>query len=271
MNGKVYYNEHDPKISRWLKQLIADGHLPAGDVDTRSIEDVTPGELDGYRQCHFFAGIGGWALAAQQAGWPADRELWSGSCPCQPFSQAGARTGFADERHLWPAWHWLIQECQPPTIVGEQVASKDANPWLDLVQADLEALGYAFGATAFPAAGVGSPQIRDRIYWMADAAFGEERWPREGVEGEAGQDRGRRPDGALSHSWRHPDWVVCSDGRYRPIEPGSEPLAHGVPARVELLRGYGNAVCVPAAREFLSFHPVFDVQPNRHDEELVGA
>lgn len=169
MNGYVYYNELDPAAAAWLRQLIADGHLPAGDVDERSIEDVVPSDLHGYRQCHFFAGIGGWALALAIAGWPSDRPVWTGSCPCQPFSAAGARAGFADERHLWPAWQHLIAQCRPATIFGEQVASTAVGPWLDLVQADVEGMGYAFGSVAFPAASIGAPHIRDRTYWVADA------------------------------------------------------------------------------------------------------
>ena len=50
--GRDYYNEHDPFAAAWLRQLIAAGALPAGDVDERSIEDVTPADLAGYRHCH---------------------------------------------------------------------------------------------------------------------------------------------------------------------------------------------------------------------------
>lgn len=164
----AYYNEIDPYAAQWLRNLIAAGLIAPGDVDERSIEDVHPDDLKAYTQCHFFAGIGAWSLALRRAGWPDDRPIWTGSCPCQPFSSAGAQAGFDDERHLWPAFHWLIQERRPGVVAGEQVASKDAEPWLDLVQADLEALGYAFGAVPFPAAGIGAPNIRDRLYWVAD-------------------------------------------------------------------------------------------------------
>ena len=95
------------------------------------------------------------------------------SCPCQPFSAAGKGEGFADERHLWPAAYHLVSQCRPERIVGEQVASKDTNPWLDLVQVDLEALGYAFGCVPFPSAGVGAPHIRDRAYWCAGVTQGD--------------------------------------------------------------------------------------------------
>jgi DNA (cytosine-5)-methyltransferase 1 len=168
----AYYNEIDPKAAAWLRELIKQGHIAHGVVDERSISDVKPNELVGFTQCHFFAGIGGWSLALRLAGWPDDRPVWTGSCPCQPFSAAGRRGGMSDERHLWPHWHHLINQCRPATVFGEQVASKDGLGWLDLVSADMEATGYAFAAADLCAAGVGAPHIRQRLWFvgMADSA-----------------------------------------------------------------------------------------------------
>jgi len=172
----VYYNEFDKKAAAWLRELIKAGHIADGEVDERSIEDVAPNELTGYTQCHFFAGIGVWSYALRQAGWPDDRPVWTGSCPCQPFSAAGKGGGFDDERHLWPAFHHLISQCRPSVVFGEQVASKDGLAWLDLVQADLEGTGYAVGAVDTCAAGFGAPHIRQRLYWVANAeGAGEQR------------------------------------------------------------------------------------------------
>jgi DNA (cytosine-5)-methyltransferase 1 len=165
----AYYNEFDEDVAAWLRELIREGHIAPGDVDTRSIEDVRPDDLRGYAQCHFFAGIGVWSYALRRAGWPDDRPVWTGSCPCQPFSAAGKGAAFADERHLWPHFHWLISQCKPAGVLGEQVASAAVDDWIDLVHADLETLGYAFGSVPFPAASVGAPHIRDRNYWMAYA------------------------------------------------------------------------------------------------------
>ena len=165
----AYYNELDQYAAQWLRNLIDAGHIAHGYVDERSIEDVYPSDLRGFKQCHFFAGIGVWSYALRQAGWSDDRPVWTGSCPCQPFSAAGKGSGFDDERHLWPAFHHLIQECKPAVVLGEQVASKDADPWIDVVQADVEALGYGFGAVPFPASSIGAPHIRDRLYWVAHA------------------------------------------------------------------------------------------------------
>ena len=103
----AYYNEHEPYAAQWLRNLIAAGHIAPGDVDARDIQEVTPDDLTGYTQCHFFAGLGGFSYALRLADWPDDRPVWTGSCPCQPFSPAGKRAGTDDPRHLWPAWFRL--------------------------------------------------------------------------------------------------------------------------------------------------------------------
>src|SRR5665213_1024364 len=114
-----------------LRQLIKDGLIAPGDVDERSIVDARPEDLKGYTQCHFFGGIGGWSVALRLAGWPDGRPVWTGSCPCQPYSSAGKGKGQSDERHLWPAWFNLIKSVKPPVLFGEQVASAIAYGWLD--------------------------------------------------------------------------------------------------------------------------------------------
>ena len=160
-----YYNEFDPFAAAWLQRLIDEGLIPPGYVDTRSITEVQPEDVVGFTQCHFFAGIGGWSYALQLAGWPEDRPVWTGSCPCQPFSTAGKRQGVDDERHLWPQFARLIGECQPPVVFGEQVASKDGRLWLSGVRVDLEEMGYAVGAADLCTASIGAPHIRQRLYW----------------------------------------------------------------------------------------------------------
>lgn len=418
----AYYNEHDPKAAAWLRELIKQGHIAPGIVDERSIEDITPADLKGYTQCHFFAGIGVWSYALRRAGWPDDKPVWTGSCPCQPFSAAGKGAGFIDERHLWPAWYHLITQCEPDRIFGEQVASKDGLGWLDLVQTDLEAAGYANGAVDLCAAGVGAPHIRQRLWFVAEGladtndagpqGFGRsgekpDQKMREGTErhdgptgnfgglahplgdgfgeGQTGQvetrpatrrdvegpgpdqsrelsaglerpnaehasgmantelqqrpeapasgdetrgrnetpaaDPGLRSDSRLADSegggqsgrdrtagqngqetvhysqpsrladadrdgcssrseaseasghgdtagaksgddrhgsagptnglWRDADWLFCRDGKWRAVEPGTFPLAHGAAERVGRLRGYGNAINAEAATAFI--------------------
>jgi DNA (cytosine-5)-methyltransferase 1 len=365
-----FYNENDPKAAAWLRELIKAGHIAAGVVDERSIRDVRPGDLTGFCQCHFFAGIGGWSYALRLAGWPDDEPVWTGSCPCQPFSSAGKAQGLCDERHLWPAFRGLIAECHPAIVFGEQVASKDGRAWLAGVRSDLEGDGYAVGAADLCAACVGAPHIRQRLYWVgiADRA-GRNAWkqtipilgygsPIESASsivrlaytdrtGHQGQNRGgesgetegtgTRPEhpcgigatgcmadastsrcdrtlkgpegdsrnetrlrlsgahsglGGLDHpdsagcaqlrrpganseasaaaerdggdaaqppngghviraDWSRFELIPCRDGKSRRIESGTFPLAHGVPGRVGLLRGYGNAIVAPLAEKFI--------------------
>jgi len=280
MSG-AYYNEIDPSIAAWLRELIRRNLIAAGEVDERSIEDVRPSDLRGYTQCHFFAGIGVWSYALRLAGWSDDRPVWTGSCPCQPFSQAGKGVGFADERHLWPAWFHLIQQCRPAVVFGEQVASPDGLAWLDLVQGDMEGQGYAIGASDLCAAGVGAPHIRQRLFFVANAdrrgcEARSERYASMEYRAAAGADssaRGMgdaddarlegwelsaersgelatRPSGVAGY-WSNADWIPCRDGKLRPVEPGTFPLVDGAPARVVRLRGYGNAINAEVAAEFI--------------------
>ena len=385
----AYYNEIDREAAAWLRQLIAADLIAPGDVDERDIRDVTPSDVLGYTQCHWFAGIGVWSLALRRAGWPDDRPVWTGSCPCQPFSPAGKGAGIADERHLWPSWFWHICQCRPGAIFGEQVADRGGPAWLDIVSSDLEGEGYTIGPVDTCAAGFGAPHRRQRLYWVAhdpglgrdgrrpgqaDEGAGEperrghaigvahdarlhQRDEREGglggpgaaggcgpsgdmaqprgercggrplrgrvrpgpsaaqsavagdsrgmaddrglrldapsagesgVEAGAGPQDGhdpaghcgtvvlgqsggpglaRRPgepgdDGAelaaperadtpTAGYWADAEWIWCKDERFRPIEPGSFPLAHGTPARMGRLRGYGNSLVAPQAEAFV--------------------
>jgi DNA (cytosine-5)-methyltransferase 1 len=336
--ARAYYNEHDPHAAQWLRNLIDCGAIALGDVDERDIRDVVPNELAGYTQCHFFAGIGGWSYALRRAGWPDDRRVWTWSEPCQPFSAAGRRKGAADERYLRPYVHHLVRCCRPAVCFGEQVASKDGLSWLDVIQTDMEGEGYTFRAFDLCAAGVGSPHIRQRLFFVAgsgrercegewlqlfageprgamlEASGGgcagsvadsesigllgrqndrdggrRERASRQGREvGELGDtDKSRlegrglqgsertgecapRAPGAVDQPgptngfWRDADWLFCTDGKWRPVEPGSFPLVDGAAFRVgsggpfagksraKMLKGYGNAINAEVAAEFVA-------------------
>lgn len=346
----AYYNENNPYAAEWLRNLIDAGAIAPGVVDTRSILDVQPDDLLGFTQCHFFAGIGGWSYALRLAGWPDDRPVWTGSCPCQPFSSAGKGKGTKDERHLWPDWFRLISKCRPDVIFGEQVESAVKHGWIDLVSDDLETVDYAIGTVPAPAAGVGAPHNRPRLLFVADRY--QQRWEEHPqlradqarrikadlsqasgrsvagdlADSDGPQQHGQRqpgaggrsesadrrdlglidlgnpggagfpqrqepanigtviriegaalnPAGSLRGFWRNPDWIYCTDGKYRPVEPGSFPLVDGLsadmgsvrpgetspyrqgkdglglpPWRTGMLQGYGNAIVPELAAEFI--------------------
>lgn len=355
-----YYNEIDPQKSAWLRELIKTNVVSEGIVDERSITEIEPSDLSEFAQCHFFAGIGIWSYTLRIAGWADDKRVWTGSCPCQPFSNAGKRKGEMDERHLWPAWFRLITECGPGVLFGEQVADGDGIAWLDNVQTDLETENYRVGPCVLPAAGFGAPHGRHRLYFVADtqskrnysnaprrireqspqsklgstacdmADAGQE-FRRSGSEHSNGENtpercatasnlehgghtcgladsemskRGRSGNetnegrgieevggpssvGDLGHSeetrlqgqpemsqsssgecvigqagpvsgfWADAEWLWCRpepgypEGRYRAAKPGIFPLAHGTPARILRLRGYGDGITPQVAAEFI--------------------
>jgi len=177
----IYYNDIDINAVRLLDRLQMDGEITADLIDHRDIAEVQAHELQGFTRCHFFAGIGGWELALNWAGFPRERVVWTGSCPCQPFSNLGLHKGLDDERHVWPAWRDLIAQRRPTTIFGEQVASKDGFEWLARVFIELEALGYKVAGADLCAAGVAAPHARSRIYWGA-ARLGPDPHEAAGVE-----------------------------------------------------------------------------------------
>ena len=212
----------------------------------------SPGDLAGYSDCHFFAGIGGWAYALRLAG-VEGRGIWTGSCPCQPFSVAGKGKGTDDERHLWPEFYRLIGQCQPAKVFGEQVASPLGRSWLASVFADLEDVGYAVAGADLCAAGVGAPHIRQRLWWVAHGDRTGQRPPiQSGSSAEVrhrwecggslcGLERGGAVDGVAhdGHPERRQVGVDREDGCDR--QDGGREEAHGVTGTCGEVRGVADA------------------------------
>lgn len=232
----AYYNEISPYAASWLRNLMDAGLIAAGDVDERSITDVKSDDLKGYKQCHFFAGIGGWSYAARLAGWPDDRELWTGSCPCQPFSVAGSGRGFEDERHLWPIWGRLISERKPTNLFGEQSAA--ASEWIKLVRSDLEEDGYAVAAIQIEAASKGARHKRDR-WWFAAHTIGDEQSRKE----PRGREDGRVGRVIEPFPWDEPWESALSRFRI---------LGDGLPRSVGATDAARNAIVPQVAAEVIS-------------------
>jgi len=245
MNG-VYYNEIDPYAAQWLRNLIAAGLIAPGEVDERPIENVHADDLRGFRQCHFFAGIGGWSRALRLAGWPDDEPVWTGSCPCQPFSVAsvahGGAEGQGDERHLWPYFFGHIRERRPARVIGEQVASAIAWGWWDEAALDLEGEGYACASAVLRADAFGHE--RKRLYWLAESSR----------KGRAGHKPFTSVPVPTAEAFSLDGDTITGARRALDGDYSHLLLDDGIPVQVErcATKGYGNAIVPPVAAEFIA-------------------
>jgi len=263
LHEMIFYNEHDPKAAAWLRELIKQKQIPAGHVDERSITEIKPHELAQYTQCHFFAGIGGWSYALQLAGIPITQPVWTGSCPCQPFSTAGEQKGVFDERHLWPAFFNLIRECRPNHVFGEQVANAIGHGWLDGISADLEAEKYSCGAAVLGAACTAKPHLRQRLYWYAhnDMFISAGKvLPSVGRQGSGHSVRGWSPQDEQERYRGFDELVSMGIGKRVASYSEALSLLHGIPSLVDLMRGSGNAIVPQTAAVFIqaSFEAIID-------------
>lgn len=165
--------------------------------------------------------------------WLGQVDVVCGGFPCQPWSVAGKRLGTADPRHLWPEMARIIGECRPRYVFAENVQLKAfAEPY-----ADLRRMGYTVPpALCLSAQDVGAPHIRKR-WWLLAHTNGE------GLEGRSAQRCYSSPGGATA--------VRCGVGGagWWESEPDVGRVANGVPARVDRLRGLGNAQVPACAAE----------------------
>jgi DNA (cytosine-5)-methyltransferase 1 len=176
------------------------------------------------------------SLSGLQAGQDS-RPVWTGSCPCQSFSQAGSGKGFADERHLWPAWFHLIDICNPPTVLGEQVEAAIKHGWLDLVQDDMEGINYSFASVGLPAPCAGAKHNRPRRWFVANA-----KWNQQSRQEPCQRDTPGVGRIEQSVSWDR-DWQ-CALREFRAVDDG---LRYGVEA-TDAIR---NAIVPQVAAKFI--------------------
>ena len=259
-----------------------------------------------------FSGIGGLDLGLERAGmdviwqseidpyackvlekhWPTVPNLgnikeidWSqverpdvicGGYPCQPFSQAGNRQGEGDARHLWPWVRTCIAELRPRYAVLENVRGH-LSLGFGTVLGDLASIGYDTEWQVIPAASIGAPHRRDRVFIVAYPTFLGE-WRRHCNDSRTLQERSEIQFTTRGSSCVVADNERIRDGQHRittnaanksgqrdnysrgeadddigqwwAIEPDVGRVAYGVPNRVDRLRGLGNAV-VPQVAEYV--------------------
>lgn len=228
-----------------------------------------------------FSGIGGFALAARWMGWETIQfveidkfcqkvlnknfpnvpihgdiktfdgskyrgtvDILTGGFPCQPFSTAGSRQGKDDARFLWPEMLRVIGEVGPCFVVGENVGgitSMENGKMLERIFVDLESIGFSVEAFLIPAAAVGMPHRRDRVWIVANS-----------IQGIAqAEQQGFNKENRLSREWtsdftcRHlpTQWDVLKR------DSGVSRNGNGVSNWVDRISGTGNAIVPQVAFE----------------------
>lgn len=208
----------------------------------------------------------------------AGASLLTGGFPCQPFSVAGKRAGAADNRFLWPEMLRVVSEARPAWIVGENVAGI-INMELDRCLSDLENLGYSVWPLVIPACAVDARHRRDRVWIVANDA--QCKWSlratQESRQGANGNQTGSKVETASlrgcgcgiianpistrleieqcesgNNGGQQPTAERSGDGwaRWLP-ESNVGRVAHGVPKRVDRLKGLGNAIVPQVAFQIL--------------------
>jgi len=252
-----------------------------------------------------FAGIGGLDLGLERAGmqikwqieinpfcqqilkrrWPDVKRYWDvrsllgnelervdlicGGFPCQPVSSAGKRKGTVDDRWLWPEFIRIIREVRPRWVLAENVPgllSIDSGRPFGSILADLASSGYCPEWDCIPAAAIGAPHRRDRIFIVAHS--NGDGFSRPSVSVFGGRSFQERPDSSrASQALANPESTKLErpsnswSGRIGPsngsifgdnwaFEPNVGRVANGVPDRMDRLRALGNAV-VPQIAEYL--------------------
>ena len=151
-------------------------------------------------------------------------DIITGGYPCQPFSVAGSQKGEQDPRHVWPEMFRLIQELRPTWVIGENV-SGHIKLGLDTVLEDLESEGYTARAFSISATSIGANHKRERVWIIAHS--NSQRLQGFGAKHELREGKTKVP-----FSWL----------RWWESEPRIRRVAHGIPQRVDRLKGLGNAV-----------------------------
>ena len=202
-------------------------------------------------------------------------DLLTAGYPCQPFSVAGKQRGTDDPRHLWPDIFRLVKECRPAVVLFENVEGH-IRLGLDEVWSDLEDEGYAVRTFNLPAAGVGAPHRRNRLWIvgfnLADADSKRQQQPQGGLKGQRGRLRNRGPESQhapVANPNLAGETVADADAGYNAkngevcprgdptdtsrveqfwetdpgtLESGVGRMAHGIPKRVDRVKALGNAI-----------------------------
>ena len=207
-----------------------------------------------------------------------DSDVVVGGFPCQPFSVAGKQQAIQDDRHLWPDMFRVIKETKPTWVIGENVrniVSISEGMVLEQVYLDLESQGYEVQSFIIPASAVNAPHQRYRTWIVAHTecmgweqrATQSEKFEGKATPnkfnysskrrsiGKAGEDVANtessigyddeavtRDGGSSTQEVFGNGSSVSGEGSWWHTEPDVGRVAHGIPNRVDRLKGLGNAI-----------------------------
>ena len=197
-----------------------------------------------------------------------DADVIVGGFPCQPMSVAGKRRGTDDDRYLWPEMFRLIREIKPQFVIGENVkniVNIQDGVVFETVCTDLESEGYEVQSFNIPAAGVGAPHRRERIWIVANTHSSNQRTRKKSKQQERNTSRecfsnsseydANTNSEGLQRLWSEhklrnsKEEKQTSGNSWWSVEPNVGRVAHGVPGRVHRLKGLGNAIVPQIAKE----------------------
>lgn len=232
----AYYNEVNPFVAQWLRNLIAPGHIAPGDVDERSIEDVRADDLAGYGQCHFFASLAGWPLALRIARIASAPGIWTGS--------PHARTTASPQPSVGDALDSQVHEADWPT--HGSTSSPRASPRASASRMSLaSARGLPRSPVVWDSLATECADPNDRLRTLMRLIYAGVVWI-VADRGGQGLPKPRRPEPPAPfcdpRSAPHGNVFVTSAGRTHPVDDG-------LSSRVGAVHAYGNAIDPWAAAE----------------------
>ena len=223
--------------------LHVDGQTPGWNEDASNLERDSQSRVVGVTHDARLEGLGG---GYQAPGWGAGQLR-----PVTATSELGGLADSESNRHQRTG-EFCESSRGHGIAYGGPIGRVDNSD-----NTGLEGLGGGYQAPGWGAGQVRPIATASELGGLADtldrAGYGSQ--PR-GTIGELPQSlgtmqTGHEPAGPVNGHWRDADWLLCRDGKWRPVEPGTFPLANGAPARVGRLRAYGNAINAEAAEEFI--------------------
>lgn len=161
-----YYNDSEKFVCRWLENLIMFGHIPNGIVDCRPIQEITPNDLKGFTQCHFFAGIGGGASPLNsRGGQKIDR---SGPAPApanRSPSQGNKKGSPIPATYGLPGSIFKRNAALQSSLVSRLQTLLTGSPECEVIWA---VWITPWGGIPIEAACAGAAQYRDRFWFVAE-------------------------------------------------------------------------------------------------------